>query len=99
MSSCYHVYSVTGLKTTVPGLLDTVQTRQYHRIRCRGIAITASALLGISPVVGRLTLNQEAEVRTLHPQPFLSFDAFKLLLALVGYLENQFNARDYGIEA
>ena len=27
------------------------------------------ALLGISPVVGRLTLAQEAEVRTLHPQP------------------------------
>ena len=28
-----------------------------------------NALLGISPVVGRLTLTQEAEVRTLHPQP------------------------------
>ena len=84
MSSCYHVYSVTGLKTTVPGLLDTIQTRQYHRIHCRGFAITASTSLGISPVVGRLTLDQEAEVRTLHPQPFLFFDAFELLLALIG---------------
>lgn len=26
-------------------------------------------ILGISPVVGRLTLDQEAEVRALHPQP------------------------------
>ena len=27
-------------------------------------------VMGISPVVGRLTLDQEAEVRTLHPQPY-----------------------------
>ena len=33
-----------------------------------------NALLGISPVVGRLTLTQEAEVRTLHPQPPLELD-------------------------
>ena len=32
----------------------------------------ATTSLGISPAVGRLTLNQETEVRTLHPQPFPS---------------------------
>ena len=31
--------------------------------------------LGISPVVGRLTLDQEAEVRALHPQPLLPLNS------------------------
>ena len=58
--------------------LDTVLARQYHRITGsspEGPSFfpfdrwKSTAPLGISPVVGRLTLDQEAEVRTLHPQP------------------------------
>ena len=35
----------------------------------KSTSFAENALLGISPAVGRLTLTQEAEVRTLHPQP------------------------------
>ena len=69
----------------IPYCLDTVQTGQYHKNIGRSTAINVAyltapavpgeigsqtaSLLGISPVVGRLSLDQEAEVRTLHPQP------------------------------
>ncbi len=48
--------------------------------------------LGISPVVGRLTLDQEAEVRPLHPQPFLpafTFQAHMLLMEMNEDVDHQ----------
>ena len=42
-----------------------------------------NALLGISPVVGRLTLTQEAEVRTLHPQPSFKFGNAPVILSKI----------------
>ena len=67
------------VKLAAHARLDTVLARQYHRITGHALVTAvlppkngcaATTSLGISPVVGRLTLDQEAEVRTLHPQPF-----------------------------
>ena len=48
-------------------------------------SLAENALLGISPVVGRLTLAQEAEVRTLHPQPPLELGNATAILSEIAW--------------